>query len=335
MTQDNEFPTDPQLPPPLLPTRLTYHGELGPLFEALAKAQAEFPVLEKSRTVQVRSEKGSYSFDYATLDDLQQATRPILAKHGLCLIQPFYGDVGSKELRTILGHATGARIEATVVLTEAPSVQQFGSQLTYIKRYAIKSLLCINDGEDDDGAEASGMKADVAPRQRQASPPPVPQQAKRQVRQEPPPVKPEPPKEEPKAPPPTPPKPQVFAAPMAPPEPPKVPPTQPPPPPAPPALPPEPTDGMMAPEPVNAENTPILQATFDAIRAIATTKLRRSNPALRYLCSKHSMGRYQSGNPMAVLTEAEGAMVLGDIQSMSDATVQALLNKYPPDQRAK
>lgn len=298
------FDSDGSKPMPAV--SLAFVGEVGPLFEALAKAQGEFPVLAKSRTVQVRSDKGSYSFDYATLDDLQQAVRGPLAKHGLCLLQPFYGPHGGKELRTILGHSSGARIEATISIADAPNVQALGSQLTYLKRYALKSLLCINDGEDDDGAQATGHQAQVAPREAPKGPqrtPPQPPQGTPAKREAP---KVAPPKVEPApaavvaAPPPSDPAPspeaEAAAAEEAPPAP--------------------PADG------------PITKETFDAIRGTATIRLRRSNGALQELYVRHTLGRYTGGDPRGIVTEAEGQAVLEHLRSMSDADANALIAKH-------
>lgn len=132
-------------------------GAIGPLFEALAKAQAEFT--EMSRDAQVSFDKRT--FNYATLAEVLASVRPALNKYGLALLQPFDGD----KVTTILAHGS-ARFEVDAPLPAWADVQKLGSALTYIKRYQVKSLLGVNDGEDDDGNESVGSGKVPEPRNR-------------------------------------------------------------------------------------------------------------------------------------------------------------------------
>ena len=74
----------------------TIVGNPGPLFAALAAAQAEFKPLTKEETANVRSDKGSYSFDYATLERTLASTVPALNKHGIAFSQPVSLKLGGK-----------------------------------------------------------------------------------------------------------------------------------------------------------------------------------------------------------------------------------------------
>jgi ERF superfamily len=127
---------------------------------ALAKAQAEFPRLERSKSVTVKTrEQGSYSFSYAPLDAILEKTRPALTKHGLALTQ----QLTANGLRTELRHKDGAKIGGTFPLPHTPaSAQQLGSLLTYLRRYAIVALLGVAAEDDDDAGqtgESSEFKA--------------------------------------------------------------------------------------------------------------------------------------------------------------------------------
>jgi len=121
---------------------------------ALAKAQADFPAITRSKTVSVRTRSGDqFSYSYAPLEEILDKCRPVLAAHGLALVQ-LLEDVGrGPALRTELRHAEGAIIGSSFPLAREPeNPQALGSLLTYLRRYAIVALLGIAPEEDDDGA---------------------------------------------------------------------------------------------------------------------------------------------------------------------------------------
>lgn len=151
-------------------------GDPGPLFGALAAAQGSFLPITKNRTVTVKSDKGNYTFDYATLDQVLAATVPALSANGLALLQPFYHGPNGLELRTILAHSSGARLEAVTELPKAGNIQGAGSALTYLKRYQVQAILGVSSEEDDDGNGADGNQVQsMAPRDRsKPTPPPAP-----------------------------------------------------------------------------------------------------------------------------------------------------------------
>jgi hypothetical protein len=144
-------------------TGLRIIGDAAPLFEALSKAQLEFLPIVKNRTVKVRPRKRDdgyqppeYSFDYATLDEVQDKTRPALNKHGLSILQPFFDVAGDRWLRTILAHSSGSRVEIDVRLPQARDIQETGKAITYVKRYQWAAALGVNSEEDDDGNAHDG-----------------------------------------------------------------------------------------------------------------------------------------------------------------------------------
>lgn len=164
-------------PPPFVMT-----GDLCALFTSLAKAQSAYGPIPKTRTVTVKSDKGNYTFDYAPLDVVLEATRPALSANGIAFVQPIYDDGDGLMLRTMLVHAQGGRIETMVPLPSTDKagqrldIQKIGAAITYLRRYSAVALLgCVAD-EDDDGA-AEGTQS-VAPRpapmgKTQAAPPAV------------------------------------------------------------------------------------------------------------------------------------------------------------------
>jgi hypothetical protein len=77
--------------------------QLGELAAALAKAQAEYKPLKRTREVTVRLQTGgSYKYKYAPLDECFEACRGPLSKHGLAVSQVFHGD--SLRITTTLMH---------------------------------------------------------------------------------------------------------------------------------------------------------------------------------------------------------------------------------------
>lgn len=116
------------------------------LAEALAKAQAEMPVVPRSRTGQV----GPRRYKYADISDILQIVVPVLAKHGIALTQPLATAEGHTVLRTEL-HGFGEIIQSAMPIDVPADPQKFGSLLTYYRRYALSALVGVASDEDDDG----------------------------------------------------------------------------------------------------------------------------------------------------------------------------------------
>jgi dsDNA-binding SOS-regulon protein len=147
--------------------------QIGELAAALAKAQDDFELILKTKTVQVKSDKGAYSFDYAPLEVVMEATGPALRKHGLSLIQPLFG--GGKEpgiVRTMLLHSSGQWIASEISLPNVPlKAQELGSLITYVRRYAYSAMLGVTTEEDDDGNAHDGNQVRFQSREPQRSQP--------------------------------------------------------------------------------------------------------------------------------------------------------------------
>lgn len=112
---------------------------------ALGKAQAEFPVIPKTKEVIVKTSGGSYTFKYAPLEDTIRLIRPVLQANGLGFTQGADGDT----LTTTIFHSSGEWMSYSMPLPEGASEQQYGSRITYRRRYALKSALGIETDEDD------------------------------------------------------------------------------------------------------------------------------------------------------------------------------------------
>lgn len=125
---------------------------IGHLAAALAKAQAEFVAPPKNKTAKVRSDKGNYEYHYADLADIFEAIRKPLTKNELAVSQNIGVFDGVPALETRLMHSSGEQIVSYWPLPTAPlKPQEWGSLLTYYRRYALSAAVGIAADEDEDG----------------------------------------------------------------------------------------------------------------------------------------------------------------------------------------
>ncbi len=140
------------------------------LATALAKAQAEMPVAVFDATNPFLKSK------YASLGSVIQASRPILAKYKLSLVQFPISDAACIGVESILTHESGEFVAERIVipLTEEKGktkVQCAGSTLTYLRRYSWAAILGMYSDEDADGASA--LQAFAAKAAAMLPPPPM------------------------------------------------------------------------------------------------------------------------------------------------------------------
>lgn len=140
--------------------------EINELATALAKAQAGYEAVIKSKTVKVSTKTGSsFSYSYAPLESIFSATRKALADNGLAVIQCIDEGDGGTTLETKLVHSSGQWISSLKNLGQSNDPQQFGSKLTYFRRYQLSAILGISSEDDDDANAASGNDAQPVKRQ--------------------------------------------------------------------------------------------------------------------------------------------------------------------------
>jgi hypothetical protein len=132
------------------------------LLKALAEFQQEVPVIHKGTQ--------GYGYSYSDLPEIFRVINPLLKKHGLGFSQPIMGDC----VKTILFHVeSGELLES---LTEIPKgvqlkgmndFQVLGSAISYLRRYALSSILGIISDKDTDasGQQTSAPKAQTKEKQ--------------------------------------------------------------------------------------------------------------------------------------------------------------------------
>ncbi len=130
--------------------------QVNELFDALSAAQGELTDPEKNKTAEIRSSKGSYSYNYADIADVLGAARPVLSKHGLCVIQATVLEGDHITLRTRLAHKSGQWMESDYpVCSRNGDHKSMGGAMTYARRYSFSSLIGIAAVDDIDGEGAA------------------------------------------------------------------------------------------------------------------------------------------------------------------------------------
>ena len=124
--------------------------------ESIAKISA---ALVKSQAEMSNAKKGAsnpfFKSKYADLNSIREAALPVLNSHGITVIQPTCVVDGINYVETILLHESGEYISSLtqIVVDKVTDAQKHGSGLSYARRYALQSIVCL--GAEDDDANAA------------------------------------------------------------------------------------------------------------------------------------------------------------------------------------
>lgn len=128
---------------------------IGELAKALAAANLEItnPALDAVNP--------HFKSRYASLGAIINAVRLPLARHGISAVQTVSTDGGAVGVTTTLLHASGEWMAETAMsaLPDRATVQQLGSVITYLRRYALASITGIVGEDDDDGNATTSPSA--------------------------------------------------------------------------------------------------------------------------------------------------------------------------------
>lgn len=149
-------------------------------FSALARFQSEIPPIHKGQTARVQSAKGSFSYTYADLGDIQRAIAPTLAACGLSVTfdteQESGGYVVIAKVHHLAGHSERTVFRVPVDnQARMNSTQAAGAALTYGRRYALTAALGIVTADEDDDAQSAWGPTRTAAPSPQTAPPGAPQ----------------------------------------------------------------------------------------------------------------------------------------------------------------
>lgn len=142
-------------------------SEIGPLAEALAKAQGALAASEKGA-----KSDGPTKHKYSTLDDVWDACRKPLADNDLSVSQGLRSELHVVDgevwgflvsITTTLMHASGGSIQETLTLPALEQkgitmIQSIGIASTYGRRYGLCAMVGITQ-EDNDGHGSAAKKA--------------------------------------------------------------------------------------------------------------------------------------------------------------------------------
>ena len=127
--------------------------------DKITKALTEF-ILEMPKLRRDQNAMGRYK--YQGLPAMLEEINPVLAKYGLKAMQPPHTIGDSTYIITKIAHVSGQYFRAiTAIPKEYPqagktvrtdqNLQAMGGAQTYVKRYALKAMLCIDADDDTDG----------------------------------------------------------------------------------------------------------------------------------------------------------------------------------------
>jgi len=121
---------------------------------ALAKAQGQFPAIERTAKVDFTTKSGAkIKYSYAPLPDIIKACKKPLSDNELSLMQHIWtrGKDEKVVIETVLCHSSGEWVSSSFTMTgNANDPQAMGSLITYGRRYGMSSILGISADEDDD-----------------------------------------------------------------------------------------------------------------------------------------------------------------------------------------
>jgi len=122
------------------------------IYKSLAKFQQEVPVILKDTS--------GYGYKYADLPAIFETINPLLAKNGL----GFYQAVNDT-IKTVVFHIeSGESIESNTTIPQDVQLkgmndfQVLGSAITYLKRYALSSILGLVTDKDTDASGEQEVK---------------------------------------------------------------------------------------------------------------------------------------------------------------------------------
>lgn len=118
--------------------------------------------IEPNVEVKVENSKGEhYEFSFADLKKVMDTIKPELRKKNLVLWQTLEGQLGVRTTIVCKDSAQWISSVVSIPSVEQRNIQYYGSVFTYLRRYAISTLLGLVNDQDDDANQADGNKANI------------------------------------------------------------------------------------------------------------------------------------------------------------------------------
>lgn len=113
---------------------------------------------EKMGAITKDSTNPFFKSKYFDINKLLEEVKPVLSDLGLILVQALSHIDGKPAIKTELYDVDSTEhlplLSSTTPITENPDPQKMGSAISYFRRYAIQTMLCLQ-AEDDDANSSS------------------------------------------------------------------------------------------------------------------------------------------------------------------------------------
>ncbi len=109
---------------------------------------------QKVQPILKDSENPYYHSNYFDINGLLETIKPIMNELGLLVLQPLVTQDGKSAIKTMIIDSEEGKVlvESVINLPELQDPQKIGSCISYFRRYALQSLLCLS-AMDDDGEQ--------------------------------------------------------------------------------------------------------------------------------------------------------------------------------------
>ena len=120
---------------------------------AFVLAQSEFDGISKDST------NPFFNSRYADINNVLDMVLPVLAKHGLAVMQLPAPTTKGVRLQTVLLHTSGEWIadECLDIVAPKDDPQGYGQAITYGRRYSLLSVLGLRTEDDDANSSVAAM----------------------------------------------------------------------------------------------------------------------------------------------------------------------------------
>lgn len=136
------------------------------LLQALFEVQKAAPSIDKS------ADNPFFKSKYADLPAIWQAIKPLLSDNGLLISHTMESTESGEIIRTKIYHVeSGEFIESSSKITlSKTTAQEYGSYITYMRRYAVSAMLGLVTDEDDDGNNGNKASQPQKPKEEPKKP---------------------------------------------------------------------------------------------------------------------------------------------------------------------
>ena len=135
------------------------------LIKALAEVKKSLEPVQKDRKGQIF--KTGPSVSWSSLENIQEVVTPLLAQNGLVVTHQI--EEAGTSLKTSIWHVSGESISSSYPLVTNLDQKQYGSQLTYAKRYQVLCLLDLPTTDKASSTTEVGFKTytTITPKQKE------------------------------------------------------------------------------------------------------------------------------------------------------------------------